>query len=149
MQRSLAFLILVMLLSACGATAPAGTEPSVAIPTGEPLASGHVGGSPSPSGDQPLLAERPIAPGMYAVPPGPYGWPPAQCRHPPPTGCPPDPPHAASKLMELAVAGDGRPWEPGVFARGPSSIWRGWALDVDGLRVVLLVGEFAGRPAER
>ena len=41
-----------------------------------------------------------------------------------------------------------RPWEPGIYAQGPSNIWNLWIIDVDGLRMVLLGQEFPGTPAE-
>lgn len=36
------------------------------------------------------------------------------------------------------------PWEPGIYAQGPSHLWRLWILDVDGVRVVVQAGEFPG-----
>ena len=30
-----------------------------------------------------------------------------------------------------------RPWEPGIYAQGPGQRWHVWALDVDGVRVVV------------
>ena len=35
-------------------------------------------------------------------------------------------------------------WEPGVYAQGPSALWRIWVLDVDGIRVVVRSDSFPG-----
>jgi hypothetical protein len=40
-----------------------------------------------------------------------------------------------------------RPWDPGFFAQGPSNIWRVWALDVGGHRVVIVAHYFPDTPA--
>ncbi len=42
-----------------------------------------------------------------------------------------------------------RPWEPGIYAQGPSHRWRQWVLDVDGVRVVVQSFDYAGTPATR
>lgn len=39
------------------------------------------------------------------------------------------------------------PWEPAYYAQGPSHRWHVWALDVDGVRVVIQTGDFAGTSA--
>lgn len=49
---------------------------------------------------------------------------------------------------DISDCGDWRPWDPGIFAQGPSNIWKVWVVDVDGLRMILLVEEFRGTPAE-
>ncbi len=35
-------------------------------------------------------------------------------------------------------------WEPGIYAQGPSDLWRIWVLDVDGVRVVVRTDSFPG-----
>jgi hypothetical protein len=35
------------------------------------------------------------------------------------------------------------PWEPGIYAQGPSNRWHLWILDVDGVRVVVNSDEYA------
>ena len=35
-------------------------------------------------------------------------------------------------------------WEPGIYAQGPSALWRIWVLDVDGVRVVVRGDSFPG-----
>jgi hypothetical protein len=42
-----------------------------------------------------------------------------------------------------------RPWEPGIYAQGPSQRWHLWVLDVDGVRVVVQSSDYAGTPATR
>ena len=42
-----------------------------------------------------------------------------------------------------------RPWEPGIYAQGPSQRWHNWVLDVDSVRVVVQSFDFAGTPAAR
>jgi hypothetical protein len=39
-----------------------------------------------------------------------------------------------------------RPWDPGFFAQGPDSTWEVWAVDVNGLRVVVVATHFPGTP---
>jgi hypothetical protein len=39
------------------------------------------------------------------------------------------------------------PWEPAFYAQGPSHRWHVWILDVDGVRVVVQNGDFAGTSA--
>ena len=36
------------------------------------------------------------------------------------------------------------PWAPAFYAQGPNHRWRIWSLDVDGTRVVIQSGDFAG-----
>lgn len=40
------------------------------------------------------------------------------------------------------------PWEPGIYAQGPSHRWHLWILDVDGVRVVVQTTDYAGTSAE-
>jgi hypothetical protein len=42
-----------------------------------------------------------------------------------------------------------RPWEPGLYAQGPSQRWHQWVLDVDGVRVVVQSFDYAGTSATR
>ena len=37
-----------------------------------------------------------------------------------------------------------RPWEPGIYAKGPSQRWHLWVLDVDGVRVVVHSMDYPG-----
>ncbi len=41
------------------------------------------------------------------------------------------------------------PWEPGLFAQGPSHRWHLWILDVDGVRVVIQSMDYERVSAER
>ena len=41
-----------------------------------------------------------------------------------------------------------RPWEPGIYAQGPGNVWDVWALDIDGLRVVMVAQHFPATPEE-
>jgi hypothetical protein len=41
------------------------------------------------------------------------------------------------------------PWEPGIYAQGPSHRWHLWILDVDGVRVVVQTTDYAGTSAAR
>jgi hypothetical protein len=41
------------------------------------------------------------------------------------------------------------PWEPGIYAQGPSHRWHLWILDVDGVRVVVQTTDYAGTSARR
>jgi hypothetical protein len=41
-----------------------------------------------------------------------------------------------------------RPWEPGIYAQGPSHRWHQWVLDVDGVRVVVQSFDYAGTSAQ-
>jgi hypothetical protein len=41
-----------------------------------------------------------------------------------------------------------RPWDPGIFAQGPSHKWHLWILDVDGLRFVIQSTDYAGTSAK-
>ena len=40
-----------------------------------------------------------------------------------------------------------RPWEPGLYAIGPSQRWHLWVIDVDGVRVVVHSTDYAGTSA--
>ncbi len=42
-----------------------------------------------------------------------------------------------------------RPWEPGIYAQGPSHRWHQWVLDVDGVRVVVQSFDYPGTSADR
>jgi hypothetical protein len=42
-----------------------------------------------------------------------------------------------------------RPWEPGIYAQGPSQRWHQWVLDVDSVRVVVQSFDYPGTPATR
>jgi hypothetical protein len=42
-----------------------------------------------------------------------------------------------------------RPWEPGIYAQGPSHRWHQWVLDVDGVRVVVQSFDYPGTSAAR
>ena len=42
-----------------------------------------------------------------------------------------------------------RPWEPGIYAQGPSQRWHLWVLDVDGVRVVVQSMDYAGTSEQR
>jgi hypothetical protein len=42
-----------------------------------------------------------------------------------------------------------RPWEPGIYAQGPSQRWHHWVLDVDGVRVVVQSFDYPGTSATR
>jgi hypothetical protein len=42
-----------------------------------------------------------------------------------------------------------RPWEPGIYAQGPSQRWHLWVLDVDGTRVVVQSTDYAGTSSQR
>jgi hypothetical protein len=41
-----------------------------------------------------------------------------------------------------------RPWDPGIFAQGPSHQWHLWILDVDGLRIVVHSSDYPGTAAK-
>jgi hypothetical protein len=41
-----------------------------------------------------------------------------------------------------------RPWDPGIFAQGPSHQWHLWILDVDGLRFVVQSTDYRGTSAK-
>ena len=36
------------------------------------------------------------------------------------------------------------PWSPAFYAQGPSHRWHVWSLDIDGVRLVIQSGDFAG-----
>jgi hypothetical protein len=40
-----------------------------------------------------------------------------------------------------------RPWEPGIYANGPSQRWHLWVIDVDGVRVVVQSMDYPGTSA--
>jgi hypothetical protein len=42
-----------------------------------------------------------------------------------------------------------RPWEPGIYAQGPSQRWHQWVLDVDGVRVVVQSFDYPGTSEQR
>jgi len=98
MRRSslLSLVTLGLLVSGCASSAPAATNRPSLSPT-------SAAGSPvtATPGGVPLLTEGPITPGTYAVAGGRYGW--AQCEFPPPTGCPQEPAHASTMLMEITI----------------------------------------------
>jgi hypothetical protein len=60
----------------------------------------------------------------------------------------------SGKYLELQVPADiskcevYRPWDPGIFAQGPSHQWHLWILDVDGLRVVVQSTDYPGTSAK-
>ena len=59
----------------------------------------------------------------------------------------------SGKYVDLNVPADiskcevYRPWDPGIFAQGPSNHWHLWILDVDGLRLVVQSGDYPGTSA--
>ena len=62
----------------------------------------------------------------------------------------------SGKYVDLQVPSDisacptsYRPWEPGIYAQGPSHRWHLWILDVDGVRVVVNTTDYAGTSAQR
>jgi hypothetical protein len=42
-----------------------------------------------------------------------------------------------------------RPWEPGIYAQGPGHRWHLWALDVEGVRVVVQSMDYTGTSEQR
>jgi hypothetical protein len=58
------------------------------------------------------------------------------------------------KYLELQVPADismcevYRPFDPGIFAQGPSHLWHLWILDVDGLRFVFQSTDYPGTAAK-
>jgi len=42
-----------------------------------------------------------------------------------------------------------RPWEPGIYAQGPSHRWHLWVIDVDGVRVLVQSMDYPGTPEQR
>ena len=60
----------------------------------------------------------------------------------------------SGKYLELQVPADismcevYRPWDPGIFAQGPSHLWHLWILDVDGLRFVVQSTDYPGTSAK-
>ena len=49
---------------------------------------------------------------------------------------------------DLAACSVYRPWEPGLFAQGPSQRWHLWILDVAGERLVVQSTDYTGTTAE-
>jgi hypothetical protein len=47
---------------------------------------------------------------------------------------------------DISGCKDWRPWEPGIYAHGPSNIWNLWVIDVDGYRMIVLAFDFAATP---
>ena len=45
---------------------------------------------------------------------------------------------------DISMCGVYRPWDPGIFAQGPSHRWHLWILDVEGLRTVVQSTDYAG-----
>ena len=41
-----------------------------------------------------------------------------------------------------------RPWDPGIYAQGPSHRWHLWVLDVEGVRVVVQSMDYPGTSAQ-
>ena len=60
----------------------------------------------------------------------------------------------SGKYLDLQVPADiskcevYRPWDPGIFAQGPSHKWHLWILDVDGLRFVIQSTDYPGTSAK-
>jgi hypothetical protein len=54
----------------------------------------------------------------------------------------------SSEPASLAGCPVYRPWEPGIFAQGPSQRWHLWIIDVDGVRVVVETMDYAGTSAQ-
>jgi hypothetical protein len=49
---------------------------------------------------------------------------------------------------DISACTDGYfPWEPGIYAQGPSQRWHHWILDVNGIRVVIVTTDYAGTSA--
>jgi hypothetical protein len=49
---------------------------------------------------------------------------------------------------DISTCTDGYwPWEPGIYAQGPSQRWHLWILDVNRIRVVILTTDYAGTSA--
>jgi hypothetical protein len=49
---------------------------------------------------------------------------------------------------DISGCADWRPWEPGFPAQGPDNLWGIWAIDVEGLRIILVAEEFPDTPEE-
>ena len=49
---------------------------------------------------------------------------------------------------DLSGCGTYFPWEPGIYAQGPSNLWKLWILDVDGVRVVVQTAGYATTSAQ-
>jgi hypothetical protein len=50
---------------------------------------------------------------------------------------------------DLSTCPQYRPWEPGIYAQGPSHRWHLWVLDVDGVRVIVQSMDYAGTSEQR
>ena len=62
--------------------------------------------------------------------------------------------HTADKYIDLLRPADlpcaeFRPFEPGIYAQGPSHQWHLWILDVAGTRVVVQAMDYPGTSAQR
>jgi hypothetical protein len=60
----------------------------------------------------------------------------------------------AGKYIDLDLPADPgcaqfRPWEPGIYAQGPSHQWHLWVLDVEGTRVVVQAMDYPGTSPQR
>ena len=51
-----------------------------------------------------------------------------------------------SAPSDISMCRDWRPFEPGIFAQGPENHWTIWAVDVSGLRMVILAEDFPATP---
>jgi hypothetical protein len=49
---------------------------------------------------------------------------------------------------DISGCRDWRPFDPGIAAQGPNNLWKVWALDVEGLRMVVLIEQFPDTPVE-
>ena len=49
---------------------------------------------------------------------------------------------------DISMCGVYRPWDPGIFAQGPSHQWHLWILDVAGLRIVVHSSDYPGTSAK-
>jgi hypothetical protein len=50
---------------------------------------------------------------------------------------------------DLSTCPEYRPWDPGIYAQGPSHRWHLWVLDVDGIRVVVQSMDYAATSEQR
>jgi hypothetical protein len=50
---------------------------------------------------------------------------------------------------DLSTCAEFRPWEPGIYAQGPSHQWHLWILDVAGTRVVVQAMDYPGTSPQR
>jgi hypothetical protein len=51
-----------------------------------------------------------------------------------------------SAPSDVSMCRDWRPFEPGIFAQGPENHWTIWAVDVSGLRMIILAEDFPATP---